>query len=55
MLYMHTATALWVAGLLPQIGMLHTLRPGHLALASDLAEEFRHEVDRLVEIGRAHV
>jgi len=48
LLYIHCATALWTAGLLPQIGLLHALRPGHLALASDLVEEFRHEVDRLV-------
>jgi hypothetical protein len=37
------ATALWTAGLLPQIGLLHALKPGHLALASDLVEEFRHD------------
>jgi CRISPR-associated protein Cas1 len=48
MLYIHAATALWTAGLLPQIGLLHALKPGHLALASDLVEEFRHHVDRLV-------
>jgi group II intron reverse transcriptase/maturase/CRISPR-associated endonuclease Cas1 len=48
LLYIHCATALWTAGLLPQIGLLHALKPGHLALASDLVEEFRHEVDRLV-------
>jgi CRISPR-associated protein Cas1 len=48
LLYIHAATALWTAGLLPQIGLLHALKPGHLALASDLVEEFRHEVDRLV-------
>ena len=47
-LYIHCATSLWTAGLLPQIGLLHALKPGHLALASDLVEEFRHEVDRLV-------
>jgi group II intron reverse transcriptase/maturase/CRISPR-associated endonuclease Cas1 len=48
LLYIHSATALWTAGLLPQIGLLHALKPGHLALASDLVEEFRHEIDRLV-------
>ena len=48
LLYIHAATALWTAGLLPQIGLLHSLKPGHLALASDLVEEFRHEIDRLV-------
>jgi group II intron reverse transcriptase/maturase/CRISPR-associated endonuclease Cas1 len=48
LVYIHCATALWTAGLLPQIGLLHGLKTGHLALASDLVEEFRHEVDRLV-------
>jgi group II intron reverse transcriptase/maturase/CRISPR-associated endonuclease Cas1 len=48
LLYIHAATALWAAGLLPQIGLVHALKPGHLSLASDLVEEFRHEVDRLV-------
>jgi group II intron reverse transcriptase/maturase/CRISPR-associated endonuclease Cas1 len=48
LLYIHSATALWTAGLLPQIGLFHALKPGHLALASDLVEEFRHEIDRLV-------
>lgn len=48
LLYIHAATAPWTAGLLPQIGLLHALKPGHLALASDLVEEFRHKVDRLV-------
>jgi CRISPR-associated protein Cas1 len=48
LLYIHASTALWTAGLLPQIGLLHALKPGQLALASDLVEEFRHEVDRLV-------
>ncbi len=38
-----------VAGLDPQVGYLHVLRPGRPALALDLMEEFRaHLVDRLV-------
>jgi CRISPR-associated protein Cas1 len=48
LIYIHCSTALWTAGLLPQIGLLHALKPGHLALASDLVEEFRHHIDRLV-------
>lgn len=36
-----------VAGLDPQVGFLHTLRPGRAALALDLMEEFRAFVDRL--------
>ncbi len=37
-----------VAGLDPQVGFLHALRPGRPALALDLMEEFRaHLVDRL--------
>lgn len=48
LLYIHAATSLWSAGLLPQIGLFHALKPGHLALASDLVEEFRHHIDRLV-------
>ena len=47
-LYAHAATALWAAGLLPSLGLLHDQRAGHLALASDLTEEFRHEVGRAV-------
>lgn len=35
------------AGLDPQIGFLHALRPGRAALALDLMEEFRPFVDRL--------
>jgi CRISPR-associated protein Cas1 len=36
------------AGLDPQIGFLHALRPGRAALALDLQEEFRPLADRLV-------
>jgi CRISPR-associated protein Cas1 len=35
------------AGLDPQIGFLHALRPGRAALALDLVEEFRPSADRL--------
>ena len=35
------------AGLDPQIGYLHALRPGRAALALDLMEEFRHLADRV--------
>lgn len=36
------------AGLDPQVGFLHALRPGRAALALDLMEEFRPIADRLV-------
>ena len=36
------------AGLDPQVGFLHVLRPGRAALALDLMEEFRPFADRLV-------
>ena len=43
------ASAVETAGLDPQVGFLHTLRPGRPALALDLMEEFRSIVaDRLV-------
>jgi CRISPR-associated protein Cas1 len=35
------------AGLDPQVGFLHALRPGRAALALDLLEEFRPSADRL--------
>ena len=35
------------AGLDPQLGFLHALRPGRAALALDLMEEFRPLADRL--------
>jgi len=41
-------SALEVAGLDPQVGFLHALRPGRAALALDLMEEFRPWADRLV-------
>lgn len=40
-------SALEAAGLDPQVGFLHALRPGRAALALDLMEEFRHLADRL--------
>jgi CRISP-associated protein Cas1 len=40
-------SALEAAGLDPQIGFLHALRPGRAALALDLMEEFRSWADRL--------
>lgn len=41
-------SALEAAGLDPQVGYLHALRPGRAALALDLMEEFRALADRLV-------
>ena len=40
-------SAIEAAGLDPQIGFLHTVRPGRAALALDLMEEFRSFADRL--------
>jgi CRISPR-associated protein Cas1 len=40
-------SALEAAGLDPQVGFLHALRPGRAALALDLMEEFRPVADRL--------
>lgn len=40
-------SAVEAAGLDPQVGFLHVLRPGRAALALDLMEEFRHVADRL--------
>lgn len=40
-------SALEAVGLDPQVGFLHTLRPGRAALALDLMEEFRPFADRL--------
>lgn len=40
-------SALEVAGLDPQLGFLHAVRPGRAALALDLMEEFRALADRL--------
>lgn len=40
-------SALEAAGLDPQVGFLHALRPGRAALALDLMEEFRPLADRL--------
>lgn len=40
-------SAIETVGLDPQIGFLHTMRPGRAALALDLQEEFRPLADRL--------
>jgi CRISPR-associated protein Cas1 len=48
LLYNHAATALTVAGLDPRVGLFHTARGTHQALASDLVEEMRWLVDALV-------
>ncbi|MCL4758497.1 MAG: type I-C CRISPR-associated endonuclease Cas1 [Rhodocyclaceae bacterium] len=40
-------SAVEAAGLDPQVGFLHAVRPGRAALALDLMEEFRHLADRL--------
>src|SRR5690606_23446162 len=40
-------SAIEAAGLDPQAGFLHALRPGRAALALDLMEEFRPWADRL--------
>lgn len=40
-------SAIEAAGLDPQVGFLHALRPGRAALALDLMEEFRPIADRL--------
>lgn len=40
-------SAIEAAGLDPQVGFLHALRPGRAALALDLMEEFRAVADRL--------
>jgi CRISPR-associated protein Cas1 len=47
-LYHHVSTALVIHGLHPKIGVMHRGRGEHLALASDLMEEFRHLIDALV-------
>ncbi len=48
LLYNHIATAIQICGLNPEIGWYHSIKSGHLALASDLVEEFRHIIDGLV-------
>jgi len=48
LLYNHASTALTIAGLNPRIGLFHTARGRHHALASDLVEEMRWLVDALV-------
>ncbi len=48
MLHAHLATAIVAAGLHPRIGLYHRQHGTHQALASDLQEEFRHQIDGLV-------
>jgi len=48
LLYNHIATAIQICGLNPEIGWYHSIKSGHLSLASDLVEEFRHIIDGLV-------
>lgn len=45
-LHRQITLALRAAGLAPALGIMHSPRPGHDALASDLQEPFRHLVDR---------
>jgi CRISP-associated protein Cas1 len=48
LLHNHCATALYAAGLMPRIGLYHREHGAWAVLASDLQEEFRFLVDRLV-------
>ncbi len=48
LLYNHIATALQAYGINPEIGFYHTPKPNHFSLASDLIEEVRFMIDRLV-------
>jgi CRISPR-associated protein Cas1 len=48
LLYNHISTAIQICGLNPEIGWYHSIKPGHLSLASDLVEEFRHIIEGLV-------
>ncbi|MFO0869073.1 MAG: CRISPR-associated endonuclease Cas1 [Pirellulales bacterium] len=47
-LYRWTEHAIRQAQLIPSLGLLHAVRAGHNALASDLQEPFRHLMDRAV-------
>lgn len=47
-LYKHISSAIFMNGLNPEIGIYHSLKKGHHALASDLIEEFRFLIDSLV-------
>lgn len=47
-LHRQAVLAARLAGLIPALGILHELRPGHAALASDLQEPFRHLMERVV-------
>lgn len=46
LLYGYTETMLHVAGMLPWQGVYHQGRGSHAALASDLMEPFRHQIER---------
>jgi len=48
MLYNRLASVLRVKGFNPRIGFLHKGRGAHASLASDLLEELRHIVERIV-------
>ncbi len=48
LLYRYLRLMIRQVGLVPSLGFLHTARPGHATLASDLQEPFRHLVDRSV-------
>jgi CRISPR-associated endonuclease Cas1 len=48
LLHQVVTTALTAAGCDPRVGLFHSPRAGHLALASDLQEEWRWVVDRTV-------
>lgn len=47
-LYKHISSAIYMNGLNPEIGIYHSLKKGHNALASDLVEEFRFIIDSVV-------
>lgn len=47
-LYQCVVTAVTATGCNPRIGLLHDIRAGHDAFASDLQEEWRHVIETLV-------
>jgi len=48
LLYNRIATALWEKGFDPHLGFYHRGRGHHFALASDMMEELRHIIERVV-------
>lgn len=48
LLYNHIATSLQAYGINPEIGFYHMPKPNHFTLASDLIEEVRFIIDRMV-------